>query len=388
VRPNKAKSFCKREVNVAVPTKARLIQGNFNEITAYEHPAEYAVMNAIMKALGDEEFSWCGVQCRFVYAGGLNHDTLSSVFTDECHRAGLKIFDERDGKNWDSTMNFQLLNAEAQVYEMLKLRSASRFLQRCAKVTGIIRTKVPGGCVILKYLTAWKRLSGDWNTSVGNTIISMIIIFTAIRDLPPHLRPRRWCGLFMGDDYLGILNYDQRPDVRALETALTAIESSCGITPVRALFDDPLAISFISLTPWPTHSGGFQFVPKPGKQLAKLFWAKDRKHQARVHDYAHTIATSFWKTFHGFPLMMKFLAHHYSPGRQLVKLDRYIVEPLTLEPNDVDWRSGFVYKYRIPYSALAFEFPSEGGVWHHPAIDHMIKVESLDPHERVERLQH
>lgn len=386
VAPNKAKSFCKREVNVSVPSKARLIQGNHNELTAYEHPAEYGVMNAILKALGGHEFDWCGVKCRFIYAGGLNHNELSRTFTEECQTPGIKIFDERDGKNWDSTMNFQLLNAEAQVYEMLKLRSADRFLQRCSKVIGTIRTKSQGSVVVTKYKTAWKRLSGDWNTSVGNTMISMIIVFTVIRDLPEHLRPQRWCGFFMGDDYLAIMSYAKRPDVCGLSRALDDLEASCGITPVRALFSDPLAVSFISLTPWPTFSGGFQFVPKPGKQLAKLFWAKDRKHQSRVQDYAHTIAVSFWKTYHGFPIMMKFLSHHYARGRQLVQLDRYVVEPLNQEVNDVDWRSGFVFKYRIPFSALAFDFPTQSGVWHHPVIDHMITLESLDPPERVERL--
>ncbi len=382
VEPNKAKSFCKREVNVAVPTKARLIQGNHNEVTAYQHPAEYGIMNAIMKALRNHEFDWCGVKCKFVYAGGLNHDDLSELFTQEATRSGHVVYDERDGKNWDATMNFQLLNAEAQVYEMLKLRSAAVFLQRCAKVRGVIRTKAHGASVVIKYLTAWKRLSGDWNTSVGNTIISMIIIFTVIKALPPHLRPERWCGLFMGDDYVGILNYVRRPSLIDLKNAMNDLEQACGITPVRALFEDPLRVSFISLGVWPTRSGGFRLVPNPGKQLAKLFWAKDNKFRHNVTAYSHTIAVSFWQTYHGFPLMMRFLKHHHRPGTNLVQLDRYVVEPLTQAVNDVDWRSGFVYRYALPFTATDFDFPKEHAVWHHPVVQHMITIESLDPHER------
>lgn len=388
-QPNKAKSFAKREVNVAVPSKARLIQGNQNELTAYEHPAEYGVMNAIMKSLQGHEFECRGVACRFVYAGGMNHDALSDLFSEESNRPGNILYDERDGKNWDSTMNFSLLNAEAQVYEMLKLKSASRFLQRCAKVIGTVRTKVDGVFVLVKYLTAWKRLSGDWNTSVGNTIISMIIVYTVINHLPEHLLPRRWCGLFMGDDYLAILNYGKaEPPQQPLHDALSHYESLCGITPVRALFKDPLAVSFISLTPWPRFNGGYQFVPNPGKQLAKLFWAKDSKYKKRAEDYASTIARSFWTTFHGFPLMMAFLKFHFRARAKLVALDRYVTEPLTQASREVNWRQGFVYKYRIPYSALDFEFPNEVAVWHHPAVRHMIEIESLDPQDRHFALTH
>lgn len=380
--PHKSKAFAKREVNVAVPSKARLIQGNSNEATAYEHPEEYAIMTAVVKALGDQIVEVDGVVCRFIYAGGKNHSQLSAIASAELAR-GHVIMDERDGKNWDATMNARLLSAEAHVYEMLKLKSADRFLQRCAHVKGVVRCLGAVGFTVIKYITAWKRLSGDWNTSVGNTIISIIIIFTALKHMPPHLRPTHWTGLFMGDDYLGFMRYPSGVDHNLLYSYMNDIEASCGITPIRALFKDPLRVSFCSLTLWPLRNGGYQFVPNPGKQLAKLFWAKDGSHLKRIYAYRTAIAQSFWKTFHGFELMQKFLKHHHTAGTAVVVLDKYVTEPLVNEVADVDWRSGFVYKYGIPYDALSFEFPKEDGVWHHPAIVHMIKIESLDPPERA-----
>lgn len=381
VAPNKSKAFAKKEINVAVPTKARLIQGNSNEHTAYEHPEEYHIMNAVMKSIGDETFEVCGVRCRFVYAGGKNHTQLSALATEFLARGNV-VIDERDGKNWDATMNERLLSAEAQVYDMLKLRSAARFLQRCAKVRGIVMCQGDVGVTIIKYLTAWKRLSGDWNTSVGNTIISMIIVYTVLKNLPPHLRPREMLGLFMGDDYLGFMQYVDPVDHKALAGCLNDVEASCGITPQRALFTDPLKISFCSLTLWPRRDGGYQFVPNPGKQLAKLFWARDGTFQSRLQAYRATIAESFWKTFHGFELMQKFLKHHHA-GSARVVLDRYVTEPLVSEVADIDWRAGFVYKYGIPFDALSFDYPLDDGVWHHPAIEHMIRIESLDPQDRA-----
>lgn len=381
VAPHKSKAFAKREINVAVPSKARLIQGNKNEATAYEHPEEYAVMTAVVKSVGDSEIEVDGVKCRFVYAGGKNHTQLSDLVSAELER-GHVVMDERDGKNWDATMNARLLAAEASVYELLKLKSADRFLQRCANVKGVVRCLGAVGFTIIKYITAWKRLSGDWNTSVGNTIISIIIIFTALKHMPPHMRPTHWTGLFMGDDYLGFMRYPDGVDHRSLFNYMNDIESSCGITPIRALFTDPLRVSFCSLTLWPRRCGGYQFVPNPGKQLAKLFWAKDGSYLKRIHAYRTAIAESFWKTFHGFELMQKYLKHHFAALATGVVLDKYVTEPLVTEVADVDWRSGFVYKYGIPFDALSFEFPTEDGVWHHPAIVHMIKVESLDPPER------
>lgn len=381
VKPHAAKSFAKREVQVLVPTKARLIQGNVNEATAYQHPDEYSIVKEVLKTVGSQAVNFRGTICRMVYAGGLNHAQLSSIVS-EAYECGCTIFDERDGKNWDATMNEPLLRAEALVYEMLKLRSASVFLERSAYVHGTVKCLDAYGQQVVKYTTAWKRLSGDWNTSVGNTIISMIIIFTCLSNMPEHLRPTHLTGLFMGDDYLGIMRYPDGVDVCALKSCLNDIECRCGITPVRALFRDPLRVSFCSLTLWPLRAGGYQFVPQPGKQLAKLFWAADSRLRSRLKFYRAAIAHSFWSTYHGFEVMQKFLKHHYGPLSPKIVLNRHIIEPLVSEVADVAWREGFVYKYRIPYDALSFDYPAADGVWHHPAIVHMITVESLDPPDR------
>lgn len=381
VKPQKAKSFAKREVNVEVPSKARLIQGNANEVTAYEHPEEYAIMNYIMKSLVGQPFEWCGVRCHFVYAGGHNHDELSDLFTAAAHQPGWNLYDERDGKNWDATMCYELLKAEAAVYDMLKLQSFQRFLQRCAKVIGTVRTKANSRHILIKYITAWKRLSGDWNTSVGNTIISMVIVFTVIKLLPEHLRPRSWFALFMGDDYLAALNYATAISPIDFTRAMNHLEASCGITPVRGVFTDPLRCSFISLGVWPRLDGGFQFVPNPGKQMAKLFWAADSKYRKQWRRYAHSIAVSFWPVYWGFPVMQSFLRQHYDRTLTPLKLSKYMVEPLSRRSGVVNWREGFVYKYRLPYGALDFAMPGTG-VWHHPVVTEMIRIEGLDPPDR------
>lgn len=377
---SKAQSHVKMEVNVLVPTKTRLIQGNVNELTAYEFPVEYTAMTSALKKVKDLTFNFAGVECTFVYAGGLNHDELSDHISLAIGRGKHVVFDERDGKNWDSTMNEALLREESAVYGACGLKCASVFLERCASTVGRIRVKMGMENLIVKYLTAWKRLSGDWNTSVGNTLISMMIVATVMTNLPAHLRPKRMTGYFMGDDYLGVMEYDGPPDYVSLRAALDDLESRCGITPERGLFVDPMRVSFISMGLWPRHEGGFQFIPHPGKQLAKLFWAKDRTWHAKMRAYTTGVAAGAWRTFYGFTLMTNFLKNHYHDTGTVGK-GPWWLRDATREVRGVDWHQGFVFKYDVPYCATLFTVPS-GGVYHHPLINLMLEVDLSDPQKR------
>lgn len=193
---SRCKSFIKVEVTVKVPTKARLIQGHMNEATAYHHPTEYHAVSKALQELSKEVFYVDGIRFQFIYAGGLNHDDLSDLYTDAVE-LGI-VFDERDGKNWDSTMNEVLLRMEAEIYQQLNMLAAKFFLLRSSGCIGYISfNQCLRFIASIKYYIAWKRLSGDWNTSVGNSIISMLIAFNNILDLPPHLRPKSVVAFFL-----------------------------------------------------------------------------------------------------------------------------------------------------------------------------------------------
>lgn len=385
LEPHKSKAFVKFEVSTKVPTKARLIQGNQNERTAYDKADQYAAMGGAMKDAGSEWFEYGGVRWRLHYAGGMNHNDLSDEFTRAWEEAGLwRILDERDGKNWDSTMQEETLREEARVYEMLKLPVVLDFLRRCSAVDGSVKTKSGN----VKYTTAWKRLSGDWNTSVGNTIISMIVCFSSILALPEHLRPRSVEAFFMGDDYLGVYSFRESVDPSALHQALNHYESKCGITPERGIFDDPLFVTFISLGVWPRRGGGYQFVPQPAKQMVKLFCTTCRLTPKQIAQYNNGICKGFWLTYRGLDVMLKFLKHHYTPGVKDRGLDWYhIAQALTKEDRQVDWRLGFGRKYGMPYTSLSFDpAVTHGGIVRHPVIDEMLRLESLDPADRQQCL--
>lgn len=82
--------------------------------------------------------------------------------------------------------------------------------------------------------------------------------------------------------------------------------------------------------------------------------------------------------------MMQFLKAHYHPtARCSVKWDHYFADQLLTRVANVDWQSGFVYKYGIPYSATFFELPKiDGAVLQHPVVNAMLEIELMDPMDR------
>lgn len=384
------KSFIKREVGIKVMTKTRLIQGHYNEFTSYRHPEEYAAMSKTLQET--IVLHYAGIDFILQYAGGLNHDALSDQFSEYWSLAKHPYLHERDGKNWDSTMQEPLLRAELELYQLLGMRASEAFLLRSSNMIGSIATKVGKLRHILKYSIAWKRLSGDWNTSCGNTLISMLITLVVLSELPPGLKPSKVYAWFMGDDYLGIYDYDIPPPPQALLTALNDGEASMGITPVAGIYDDPLRVSFISLGLWPRHEGGFQFVPFPAKQLVKLFHAPKLVHHSNIADYQTALAIAFWPTFWGFPLMQRFLKQHYTRPSTKYNCDLlfddapYWCSQFTKRARGVNWVAGFCFKYDIPYAATLFDLPGEFGVYRHPTVERMLEIEALDPDQRPSRL--
>lgn len=378
-----AKSFIKRETNPIVPSKARLIQGHKNEATAYFAPHVYRAISAVLKKV---EFVEQGVRFQLHYVSGMDHTSIGELYTQFIRHSNVFVIDERDGKNWDSTMQEPHLRYEAAVYALFDNVVATMHLQRSSGTTGKIR------CVdaIVRYLTAWKRLSGDWNTSTGNSIISMVIVITVILALPEHLRPSVVMGMFLGDDYLGVYHYAALPDIRELTKSLNTLEAQCGITPVRGLTTDPLLPEFISLTIWPTETGDFAFVPKMSNVLYKLFaTVKQRAPSHRLKQELGAVITDFLRVFTGNEFITRFLHAHvrYACLSDTKRSNdfKYSLEHLT-HASRILWTQGFIHKYRFPITHLQFPIPQcdrdHVMFLTHPAVSYLFSLEHMDPDER------
>jgi hypothetical protein len=262
------------------------------------------------------------------------------------------------------------------------MKAAASFISRCTGVKGSVRCKNGFEQLVVKYFTAWKRLSGDWDTSCGNTLISMLIAIAAIVGIPAHLRPRTAALFLMGDDYLGVYSFDHKVCRVTLGQALAAEEASYGITPEYGITDDPMLVSFISLGLWPRHNGGFQFVPHPGKQLNKLFVAARPVLAKNIPEYITALSISFWPVFWGWPLMMKFLKLHHITMTTKMANPHYYADMLTRRCRNVNWCAGFMAKYKIPFVATHFEL-GDALMQRHPVVDLMLAFESADPCNRM-----
>jgi hypothetical protein len=380
-----ARASIKHEVVSKTPKKARVIQAHKNEATAYHLPHEYLALNCALKACATHQFECCGVELQLVYAGGYNHDELSDITSTWLQLPGSMLIDECDGKNWDATMQAPLLAAEAAVYAAVGARAHLDVTTRNTCVDGKLWCRDFGikQRFKIKYVTSQKRLSGDFNTSLGNSMISMIVAYNVLTSLPPQLKPKTAKMLFMGDDYVGFYFWAGRaPCPIELKRALNDGWSSFGISPERGLFDDPFHISFISLTLWPRRNGGVQWVPMIGKQCLKLFWTAKRCSPKFATAIANGIAQGFWFVYYGHPLMMRMLKRHYNPQKPSIKWDHYFSDMLTQTNREIDWRWGNCIKYGVPLSAANFELPSVNAVLKHPFVDHMLQLDLLDPADR------
>jgi len=386
---HRVKAFVKHEVGPKIPKKARLIQAHLNERTAYEFPWEYQAFGKTMKAVSTFNMQLQGVDFELHYAGGYNHDQMSDIVSAWIESMDhTTLIDERDGVNWDSTMQEPTLMAEAEIYQRLGMECAEVFIDRCKRIVGVVTYKVDGVMVKLRYQSSWTRLSGDWNTSCGNTIISMLICVNTILGLPPHMRPSKVKAIFMGDDYLGFYWFSQQVDPKLLKQALNEGEANYGITPERGLFRDPNLVYFISMGLWPRFEGGYQFVPKPAFQLNKLFWSVKRVTPKYVPGYCDEIAVAFLPVYYGFGMMMEFIKRHrhpQSPRKLAFKPVIFMMGEYPKKARGVDWKTGFVYKYQLPYAATCFDWPcvTGGGVLRHPLVEEMLRLEQLDPAERA-----
>lgn len=385
----KAKSFVKREVTTSCPTKARLIQGNENEATAYRDPDMF---RAIADACKNIAFEEGGIKFDLHYTSGLNNDSLSELLNSALQKPGNHVFDERDGKNWDSTMQRPHMEFEAAVYALADELLAEQHLIRSSSVRGVIRMKD----AIIKYTSAWKRLSGDWNTSVGNTLISMAILTTVLLALPENMRPKSVMGMFLGDDYLGVYTYEKAPPpLRELNALLKSAEEACGITPVRGMTDDVLLVEYTSLGVWPRYDGGVQFVPKISNMLVKLFHSTQPLSRHTANDVVATIK-ALQPSFSGLFFMEEFLSWHLRLWRGHIArpasgslLDAYALNQLTKTNHRINWNYGFIHKFRIPVTMLNCSLPPVDRVRRHvfylesPVVNQLYALEHADPNVRL-----
>jgi len=128
---------------------------------------------------------------RHIYSYLLNYDgspvvmkTLSPplralLFEKSIRRYRDPVFIECDHSRFDAHVNVELLSLEHSVYLSAYRGADKRRLRRILKMQRRNKGRTRGG---IKYSVIGKRMSGDMNTALGNTIINYAILWSLVED--------------------------------------------------------------------------------------------------------------------------------------------------------------------------------------------------------------
>jgi hypothetical protein len=297
VRPELLKSMIKREINHSMPTKARLIQ-------FYHNMATQAAFGPDFTTLQKSIFGWSksfrhrGV--RVTYASGLNPGQLGKWLSDALDRFPNPWFYERDGKNWDATMQRFHHLLKQRIYSAYSPGLAA-FVERGFECRAYC--ELPNGT--FSYIIKGTVKSGHNDTTLGNSIINACIALECCIALGLEAEI-----LVAGDDLLVVCN--------ANPEGLAALEAEFGIKPEARVFRSYLDVSFISGC-WLAGNGGFIFVPKLGRLLARLWWTASPPAARHMTNFKYSIVNGLLGACGEVPLYKEFLGR---PSGKLISLGR------------------------------------------------------------------
>lgn len=382
IAPDRVSSFIKREVNHSRPSKARLIQGYENLATQALFAAEFA---ALQKAWG-RVFNGTRAQdyvrqhgIDITFSSGMNHKDLGDWLRDSLELYPNAYFYERDGKNWDATMQDKHFDLKYLAFSVAEPEFLA-FTRACFDVRGTAKN-LRGGDKI-KYRLCGTVKSGHNDTSSGNSLINAMIIFEAMK-----LRGLKGRIIVNGDDCLVVLDRKIRVD------ELSDLEKAMGIVPEARVFERWQDVSFLSGIWAPTGDvvHPYAFIPKPGRLLARCFWTVQTMSKKQMQTWAHDVASCILVGSRHVPVIDTFLSlgghvtedarpRTYNVAGRNYK-DFQVVNPIERGGPVVNW---FLDRYHITHQELTdvetwfLEQAQVVGILVHPVLERIQAVDNAD----------
>jgi hypothetical protein len=259
----RVKSFVKREPGHKKVKKARAIQGYANFATqARLGPQVYAAQKTLCHRFnsrsGQNRYKNIGI----TFASGMNAVELGEWMEMVHDRFGSPWFYERDGANWDATMQAEHQELVNILYEKIFDPLTYERIQKCRKVKGVNVTtdRETKLTTKIKYTLDETTKSGHNDTSLRNSIINAAIAYQSA------INHGLECEIIVaGDDLL--MACKTKPDLQRL----IQYESQLGINPEAGVMDDYTKVTFIS-GHWCKDVLGYKFVPLLGRLLLRLYW--------------------------------------------------------------------------------------------------------------------
>lgn len=373
VLPDRVKVMVKREVNHALPSKARLIQFYPNFATQAKFGPEFYAMQKTYTEVFHRFEILPGV--RITFASGLNASSLGKWMEDVLSDIPNPMFYERDGKNWDSTMQRPHMDVRLAAYDVGGAEFVA-FVSAGFEVTGTCQGSA------LKYKLTGTVKSGHNDTTLGNSLVNAFIAALSMAK----------CGLrgdiiVAGDDLLSVVDGDFD------EHALAGVERDFGIVPEYRKFDNVLDVSFISGV-WFRCNTGFIFAPKPGRLLARLFWTTKPPPPKRYAQYCNGIVAGLRPTCSAMPIIGAFLEAHYRDDVEVDAVAAWqhrteLEVDHALDLGDKCLRDSFCARYGLTHDDVAEveqalrELPKGSvGFLSHPVLDRIVGHDLADVHVR------
>jgi hypothetical protein len=339
IRPGRVDFMVKRECNHALPSKARGIQMYINLATqARFGPEFYCLQKAVGKVFMRKRLPG-GV--RVTFASGMNSVTLGEWMSNVLLDYDTPMFYERDGKNWDSTMQMHHHLLKTTLYEVAGT-SFVEFVDACFRVRGVGRF---GGSRFednrLEYTLVGTVKSGHNDTTLGNSIVNAGIAYEVMRRMG-----LRGDIIVAGDDLLCVIDGDFDADEFA------RLERELGIIPEYRKFSSYQDVSFISGLWVRSAHATLVFVPKPGRLLARLFWTCSPPTPALTPSFIHSVVSGLLPTCSGLPVVGAFLrAHDVEAELMVLGRDFSATNPHIGYDREVI-RDAFVARYGLTYDEI------------------------------------
>lgn len=292
--PDRVSMMVKRECGSDFPSRPRAIQYYPNMYTqARFGPSFYSLQKTYTGWFNRKEVS-PGV--RVTFASAMDAPAMGAWMSRVLADVDNPHFYERDGKNWDSTQQYEHFRVKMAAYKV-----AGEDL--CDYVVRGMDVKGAAARSALRYKMPARVKSGHNDTTLGNSLSNAAIAVEAMVE----------CGLrgdviVAGDDLLIIIAGDFDAD------RLAQVEREYGIVPEYRKFRNVADVSFISAVWVPTKAGGYAFVPKAGRLLARLFWTCKPPSHRKVTGYRNGVVLGLRPSCGGLPVIGAFLDAHYTPG--------------------------------------------------------------------------
>jgi len=372
--PEKVKSFVKREVNLDPPKRPRLIQGYSNLATQESFGREFTVFQKALADVAHRYEIYPGIT--ITMASGMNGKAIADWMSASIGACSNRPhFYERDGKNWDATMQRSHHLAKLAYMRRCNPKLAD-FVESCFKVRG----SMAGSSGFFKYKLNGTVKSGYNDTTSGNSLVNMLICAQALRaaGLRGHI-------LVAGDDAIIVIDGDF--DCQKL----ISIEVQFGIVPKARKLFEVSDVSFISGHWIPQPNDRFIFVPFLGRLLCKLWWTVRPPPAKQLAAYRHSIVSGIKSLVGDIPIYKEFLNIHDHVDAKTVYIRKWHYSPFSdlSQVIDLDYTTEqMCLRYGVPRAELiAFAdyigtLSGEPGFVRHPVADRIIAVDTASLEDR------